>query len=590
MHKFDRLGIRGLFLFLLFVIIVPFSVTQVIHGFDDYKRTTGALYDDAHRTGQLTAAHVTEIVRSAQHFLTVLSYDHEVLSLDPARISMHLAQFRRSFPQYNNVGVNDGKLSVAGFIPQKAPVDSTGMPWYERLQNERRFVVGDYQVGRITKTHGINFACPLPNQGDAVPLKSVYLALDLSVLDAATKAVALPPWGTISIIDANGTILSRNPNPQVWVGKRSQFLPGSDLFKKALSSFVDIQGLDGVQRVFTVIPVNNTYDQLYVVIGYSKASIFFEQMRGSIIGLVVMSVLIILTLSIAVSLGRKRLIGPIVALYDAAKRLAKGDLTARAPHVSDAGEISELTESFNSMADSVQMSYELVKSSNKDLATQIAAKTRELTASNEELRKRNDEREMILKEVHHRIKNNMSTIASLLSIQAQTTANADVSAALTAAENRVVSMMVLYDKLYHAQDMTALAVGDYVSTLIDEIVVQFPGMSFVKIEKDLCSTQVDAKRLSLIGMFINELITNAMKYAFNGRTDGSITVRVAERFGQMSVSVSDDGPGTLKNTQTSAEGFGMELVRMVAAQLTGTLRTETSKGRTVTLAFPLYDS
>jgi PAS domain S-box-containing protein len=127
-----------------------------------------------------------------------------------------------------------------------------------------------------------------------------------------------------------------------------------------------------------------------------------------------------------------------------------------------------------------------------------------------------EEKELLLKEVHHRIKNNMNTIYGLLALQAETTSEPAAVSAIKDAASRVNSMMNLYDKLYRSHDVTALPVNTYIPSLVDEIIMNFPNSKLVMIKKYIDEFVLDVRLIQPLGIIINELLTNIMKYAFTG--------------------------------------------------------------------------
>ncbi len=196
------------------------------------------------------------------------------------------------------------------------------------------------------------------------------------------------------------------------------------------------------------------------------------------------------------------------------------------------------------------------------------------------------EKELILKEVHHRIKNNMSTIGSLLSLQAQSMIEPSAISALEDAKNRVQSTMVLYDRLYHSSNFTAISAKDYLSSLIDDIVANFPNAHRIKLEKNIQDFTLDAKRLQAIGIIINELITNIMKYAFTGIDTGTISMSATNVDGHITIGIHDDGNGMpLSLTFENSPGFGLMLIKVLTEQLEGSVRIEREKGTKIVLEF-----
>jgi len=196
------------------------------------------------------------------------------------------------------------------------------------------------------------------------------------------------------------------------------------------------------------------------------------------------------------------------------------------------------------------------------------------------------EKELLLKEVHHRIKNNMNTISSLLSLQAGSVKDVAAVNTLNDARNRIQSLTLLYDKLYQSPDYTELAIKEYISSLVDEVVANFPNGKNVKIEKHIDDFVLDVNRLQPLGIMINEVLTNIMKYAFLGRETGVITVHARNVDGHVTVVVQDNGIGTPASVSfENSTGFGLQLVYELAQQLNGTIRMERDSGTKVVLEF-----
>ncbi len=225
---------------------------------------------------------------------------------------------------------------------------------------------------------------------------------------------------------------------------------------------------------------------------------------------------------------------------------------------------------------------------NGDISNYIAIKEdiTERKKSEEKIKSLLDEKELILKEVHHRIKNNMNTIKGLLFLQADTLTEPSAVAALQDAESRVESMMLLYDKLYRSSDVMELSIKKYLPELVDEIIGNFPNKGIVKIEKNIDDFILKTDTLFPLGILINELLTNIMKYAFTGRDSGLITIYASLKDNHAEIIVGDNGigiPDTI-NFQKSS-GFGLDLVRMLTEQIGGSIRIERGEGTRFVLGF-----
>jgi PAS domain S-box-containing protein len=197
----------------------------------------------------------------------------------------------------------------------------------------------------------------------------------------------------------------------------------------------------------------------------------------------------------------------------------------------------------------------------------------------EEIKKLLAEKELLLKEVHHRIKNNMNTIKGLLTLQSYSLKEPSAAAVLQDAENRVESMMVLYDKLYRSDDFRELSLKEYLPSLVNEIAANFLINGLVKIEYMIDDFNLDAKTLFPLGIIVNEIITNAMKYAFAGRERGLITISASVKNSRAAIIIEDDGIGIPASIDIKhSSGFGLSLINMLTEQIGGNIRLERDNG------------
>ena len=198
------------------------------------------------------------------------------------------------------------------------------------------------------------------------------------------------------------------------------------------------------------------------------------------------------------------------------------------------------------------------------------------------------EKELILREVHHRIKNNMSTIVSLLKLQAADQEKDQPKSVLLEAAGRAQSMMVLYDKLYNSDSSDLLSIQAYFPALIQEIIALFPLKFPLKIETAFEDLQLDGKVLTSLGIIVNELITNAIKYAFAGREEGRLDIRGFRKGKRFCLRFQDNGVGLPGNTSVeNSPGFGLQLVNLLTQQLAGSIAVDGRDGTKVVIEFDL---
>ena len=227
---------------------------------------------------------------------------------------------------------------------------------------------------------------------------------------------------------------------------------------------------------------------------------------------------------------------------------------------------------------------------NREVMIGVSRDVTERKRAEEKILKLLREKELILKEVHHRIKNNMITIFGLLTIQSHIHENPETKNVLTDAAGRVQSMIVLYDKLYSAESNDEVSIREYIPTLLGEIAGSFPQSETVGIVTRIDDIILNAKMLFPLGIIINELVTNSMKYAFAGRNDGVITVMACIRENRVTLTFEDNGIGIPEEVSfENSTGFGMQLVGMLVKQIDGSISIEREHGSRILIEFNAAD-
>lgn len=197
----------------------------------------------------------------------------------------------------------------------------------------------------------------------------------------------------------------------------------------------------------------------------------------------------------------------------------------------------------------------------------------------DEIKKQLLEKEIILKETHHRIKNNFTSVGSLLSLQAQSNDNPEVQSALNVAIGRVKGFSVLYEKLLLSDNYQTTSVKEYLNNLVDDISNLFSNQQNLTIEKQFDDLQLDSERLFPIGLIVNELLTNTMKYAFTNRDSGLINIQLKKIDKEITLTISDNGNGLSDDFDiNTTNGFGFKLIRMLSEQLGGNFIIDNHNG------------
>lgn len=201
------------------------------------------------------------------------------------------------------------------------------------------------------------------------------------------------------------------------------------------------------------------------------------------------------------------------------------------------------------------------------------------------LQKQNEEKEFLLKEIHHRVKNNLEIVSSLLSLQSAQIQDGKVLNAMAESRHRVQSMGMIHQKLYMGKNLATIEMKDYFKNLADYIVDAYGMKNRVSIDVAMDACELDVDRAVPIGLIVNELLTNALKYAFPDKRKGKIRVGLIKSEGNLQLDVIDDGVGMAIEDQAAPNGFGTQLVALLTRQLEGKMRLNTHRGTAVTIEF-----
>lgn len=202
----------------------------------------------------------------------------------------------------------------------------------------------------------------------------------------------------------------------------------------------------------------------------------------------------------------------------------------------------------------------------------------------ESLRRRLGEKELLLRETQHRVKNNFSSLSAMLSLQADAASSPEAATALRAAIGRIESLLVLYERMLEAEGRRDIAVDGYLGDIVDTVLSQHDRAKDIVLDKRLGDFSLEPGLLLPLGIVLNEFLTNTMKYAFPDGGPGKVSVVATRRQGVVTLRVSDNGRGIPRGA-TAGRGLGLNLVGKLAAQLGGEFEVRRDRGTRATLSF-----
>ncbi|MDP2385828.1 MAG: sensor histidine kinase [Bacteroidota bacterium] len=196
-----------------------------------------------------------------------------------------------------------------------------------------------------------------------------------------------------------------------------------------------------------------------------------------------------------------------------------------------------------------------------------------------------NEKEVLIAEVFHRVKNNMNIVTSLLNLKKHASQSEEVKEALEECRNRVFSMALVHQKIYNNKNITTLNFKSYTNELVKESLYSYGGEESADIQIDAEDVELQLPYAVPCGLILNELITNSFKH---GKTEGKklqIKIALSSKDGMIDLLVKDNGPGIAENASIKKDSLGMELIRSLSEQIDGQYSFTNEKGFTFSLRF-----
>ena len=301
----------------------------------------------------------------------------------------------------------------------------------------------------------------------------------------------------------------------------------------------------------------------------------------------------------------KRFTKPIMILDKTTKLITEGDLNAHAD-IKTGDELESLASSFNMMTNSLRIERENLEAKVKERTSQLEDTNVILTREVNERKKAEDslqkytfelqnslkEKEVLLKEIHHRVKNNLQIITSLLSLQSMRINDETNLAIFKDSQNRIKSMALVHEKLYQSKELSKINFGEYVINLSNYIRESYSNQQVkidLKFEIDELFLPIDT--VVPLGLIINELISNSFKYAFNHTKFNHdrvncISIKSKSFEANTIIEFEDNGIGIPKDLNIEeSQSLGLKLVYNLCMQIGGELKIESNNGTKFTIMF-----
>ncbi|MBI5207155.1 MAG: HAMP domain-containing protein [Candidatus Firestonebacteria bacterium] len=347
----------------------------------------------------------------------------------------------------------------------------------------------------------------------------------------------------VYILDNQNKIIA-HPNPSIIL--RGTFINTGDMseISKGLSGF----------NVFKTVKKIVLCNQIFYIVAERPV---IEALYPTIQIVLFITVIFLIAITGALVLRyivNRQVIQPIESLASVAKQISNGNLSAQAIETTG-DEFGTLANVFNNMTGKLIRTIE--------------------------------EKEVLLKEIHHRVKNNMQIISSILNLQTGYTSDKETITALRESRDRIQVMALIHEKLYQSKNLSKIDFYEYIDELITNL------FSSYGIKSEIIKFEIDVKNIFLnintaipCGLIINELISNCLKHAFPNRKSGKVKLSIYNDNETYTIIVSDDGIGLPENFDyRKTESLGIKLVASLINQLNGTLTLDKNMGTTFKIMF-----
>lgn len=382
-------------LILLVLLVVLPAFALVLHSnLEQRQLEKSRAKDGALAISQLAAANQESFLKNARQLLATLGqFSFLVLNTNRAFCQNHLANLRKLLPNYLNFGLIETNGEVfCSAEPLTNAVYAGDRAYFKRVFQTQEFSIGDFQVGRLTGESSLNFGYPVFDEQGKLR-RVVYAALKLAPLSEAISSIRLPEGASITVFDRNGCILARYPDSARWVGQALSNAPVVQRILTEHQPIFQMPGVDGVPRLHAVTAIRDRQSpSLFVSVGIPLSVSFAEANAALVRNLMILALVALLVLLLARLYSQRYFLSPVQALATAARRLAEGDLSARAGVIQASPELAQLGRAFDEMAGSLQrrtreleLANEEIQKLNRGLEGRVRERTAQLESLNREL-------------------------------------------------------------------------------------------------------------------------------------------------------------------------------------------------------------
>jgi two-component sensor histidine kinase len=556
-------GLRPRLVLIVGIAMLAPGVFAVLQAIAVYSRSARILEENLAQSAQLAANEKENIISASQEILTSLARNPEVRILGgrPQPCRLVLERAIAGLDQYRGAALvnRDGTLSCAS-SKMDLVINEADLKWFRDIMNGSRFVVSDVMRSRWLDRLGLVAAVPMVEE-HGFTYGAVTLFIDLEGLTQRYESVT-PSDDQAVLLDAQGDLIATDVDKT----RVRQLLPSDALIKAHLQPSTQTftaSGQDGSRRLYVISPLLE--GRIFVILGQSLLQArgpLFLQVAGAVLAPLLMWALAIAVVWFGIENLVVRWITyleRVTSAYAAGRHAVRPERVSAAP-----AEIRSLGETFARMADLI-------------------------SAREHQLRESLAQKEVLVREIHHRVKNNLQLVMSLLNLHARRIRDPRAEAAFADARSRINALATLHRRLYESENLQHVELRWFLEDLCVELRRSgLPGNRDIDLSVQAPDEVIGPEMAVPLGLLVTEAITNAYKHAFQGRSEGCIGVVVKrESATHLQLSVRDNGTGfDPAAPPESSGGLGRPLIDAFVRQLHGELSIQTEQGTVLQVRFP----
>jgi two-component sensor histidine kinase len=554
-------GLRPRLVLIVGIAMLAPGVLAVLQAISGYNNSVRYLQQNLAQAAQLAANEEENMISASREILTSLAAQPDIRSMQGATCRRALQRAIGGLDQYAGAAVvnADGALRCTS-SPVKTAISVGDQPWFRDVMSGDAFVVSDLVLSRWLEEWGMVTAVPLVDDSGVIS-GSVALFIGLDWMTRRYQGAASADNTALALLDGKGDLIADKAEQSPLL----KGLPADALIDEHLHSHTQTftaRGRDGRWRLYAISPLLG--GRVFVILGTPMLAAMGPLALQVAWG--VLTPLLMWVLAIAVVwFGIEHLVvrwitylDRITSAYAAGRQSVRPERTVGAP-----AEIRSLGETFTRMADLI-------------------------SAREAELRDSLLQKEMLVREIHHRVKNNLQLVMSLLNLHARRIRDPRAEIAFTEARSRINALATLHRRLYESENLQEVDLRWFLEDLCSEL--RRGGLAGVRaIDLTMrAPEEVIGPDIAVpLGLLVTEAITNAYKHAFQGVERGLIEVAIErETPDALILTVRDNGRGFDPDaTDTEPGGLGRSLIDAFVRQLHGELEISSDQGAELRVKF-----